>query len=419
MSQSTLKIAWRNLGRNRKRTVLAVSAIALGQVTLVFVNCMMAGMFADMLRTITGPLLGHVQVHHEQWREERAVDLYVDRRAAVTAGMRALPEVKSISPRIYSPVLVASGEKTDEPADAEAGMVVGLDVALECRAGGILESLASDERPGGKRIVVGRVLARRLGIKPGQQIAIIGQDAEEFPISDLFNVAAVLRSATDIINRLGILMSMEDAGEFLAMPDQAHEIIVQGHDLREAESLAAKIAALPALAGAEVLSWRKAAPELVALMDTKDRMDLIFVLILFVAAAAGIVNTMMMSTFERTHEFGMLLAVGSRPGRIVRMILIESIILGLVGVAIGSILGSIAVHITAHTGIDYAALTSVEGSEADFAFKGLNISYIIYPKFEWRHVLFGVIAVTVTSVLASLWPAARASRLQPVEAMRS
>lgn len=194
MPQSTLRIAWRNLGRNRKRTVLAVSAIALGQVTLVFVNCMMAGMFADMLRTITSPLLGHVQVHHEQWREERAVDLYVDRRAAVTAGMCALPEVKSISPRIYSPVLAASGEKADEPADAETGMVVGLDVAQECREGGILESLAPDERPGGKRVVVGRVLARRLGIRPGQQIAVIGQDADEFPISDLFSVAAVLRS---------------------------------------------------------------------------------------------------------------------------------------------------------------------------------------------------------------------------------
>lgn len=419
MFPSTVKIAWRNLGRNRRRTALAILAIALGQLTLVAVNCMMAGMFEDMLETITGPLLGHVQAHHEQWREERAIDLFIDHRKAVMAQISALPEVRSVSPRIFAPALVASGEKGDEPADAETGMVVGVDVSLECRKGGLLENVAVPERPGEGKVIVGRVLARRLGLEPGQQVAVIGQDADEFPASDLFVVSAIIRSSTDIINRLGVVMSMENAGEFLAMPDQAHEIIVQGNDMHQAEALSDKIEALPALASAEVLPWREAAPELVALMDTKGVSDIIFVTILFVAAAAGIVNTMMMSTFERTHEFGMLLAVGSRPGRIVRMVLVESIILGLVGVAVGSIVGALLVQITSQTGIDYAALTSVNSAEADFAFKGLNISYVLYPKFEWRHVIFGVVAVTLTSVLASFWPAVHAARLEPVEAMRS
>lgn len=165
------------------------------------------------------------------------------------------------------------------------------------------------------------------------------------------------------------------------------------------------------------MPWREAAPELVTIIEMKSWSDLIFVVILFVAAAAGIANTMMMSTFERTREFGTLLAVGCRPTRMVRMVLLESVVLGLVGVAIGSVLGAAIVLITSQTGIDYSALGGIRAEEV--AFKGLNISYVIYPKFEFRHVLYGVIAVTLTSVLASLWPAAFAARLQPVEAMRS
>jgi len=419
MQLSTLKIAWRNLGRSRKRTGLVMAAIALGQLTVVFVNCMMAGMYDDMLNTITGPLVGHVQLHHEKWREERAMDLYIDNLSAVRKGIEGLAGIESISPRIYSAVLTASGEKSDKPADAEPGMVVGIDVGLETRDGGILEGLPADKQPGNGAVVLGRALAAKLGIGPGMQIALIGQDADEFPASDLFEVKAVIRSSADIVNRMGVVMSLADAGEFLAMPDQAHEIVIQGTDLERAEELAAQIGQLPGLESAEVLPWREAAPELVEIIDMKGVFDLIFIAILFVAAAAGIANTAVMSTFERTREFGMLLAVGTRPGRIVRMVLIESVILGLVGVAIGSLIGAALVKITGHTGIDYAALAGMSGEGTDFGFKGLNFSYIIYPKFEWRHVIFGVAAVTATSVVASVWPAAVASRLEPVEAMRS
>ncbi len=417
MRSTTLRIAWRNLGRNRKRTILAVAAIALGQLTLVAVNGLMAGMYEDMLRTITGPLIGHVQVHHKDWREEQAIDLYVDGLDETRRAIEAIPAVKSVSPRIYAPALAAQGEKPDEPADAEAAMIVGLDVAVESRRGGILDSLDADELPGGRGVVVGKVLANRLGIHVGQQIAVIGQDADEFPVSDLFVVKAVIAGKTDIVNRLGIVMALDEAGEFLAMPDQAHEILVQGDDYREAGALADQIAAVPRLADASVLAWRDAAPELVSMLDMKDLSDLIFVAILFVAAAAGIANTMMMATFERRRELGMLLALGARPRRIVRLVLVESIVLGLVGVVIGSVLGSALVLVTAQTGVDYGALGGIAGQE--IAYRGLNFSYIIYPRFEFRHIAYGLVAVTATAVLAALWPAMIAARLEPAEAART
>jgi len=417
MQHSTLRIAWRNLGRNRRRTLLAVAAIALGQLTVVFVNCMMSGWFEEMMETVTGPLVGHVQIHHKDWRDERAIDLFIDHLSEIRAQVEVLPSVRSVSPRIYTFVLAASGEQTEKPADAESAVIVGIDVEVESGGGGILESLPPGKLPGGKGVVLGKVLATRLGVEAGDQIAVIGQDAAQFPVSDLFRVKAIVRGKTDVVNRLGILLALEEAQEFLVLPDQAHEILVHGDDYRKAGDLAAGIKGLPLLDGMEILPWREAAPELVSILDMKVWFDLIFLVILFGAAAAGIANTMMMSTFERMHEFGMLLAVGSRPSRIVRMVLLESVVLGLVGVIIGSLLGAGLVFVTSHTGIDYAALTSVDVQ--DVSFQGINISYVVYPKLEFRFILLGLAAVTLTSVLASLWPAALAARLEPVEAMRS
>jgi putative ABC transport system permease protein len=417
MQLSTLRIAWRNLGRSKRRTLLAVGAIALGQFTLVFVNGFMAGSWHNMLVTITGPLVGHVQIHHKEYREERAPDLYIDGLADLTEQIRQVPNVTNVSPRIYAPALSASGEESDTPADAEPAFIIGVDVDVESGKGGILESLTPDQLPGDRSVVVGKVLANRLGVEPGHLIALIGQDIDGFPVSDLFTVNAIIGGTVDLVKTMGVVMSIKDVGELVAMPDQAHEILVHGTDYNQAGELAAQIAALPPLADAEVLSWREAVPELVRMIDMKGVFDFIFIAIVFVAAAAGIANTAMMSTFERTHEFGMLLAVGARPSRIIGVVLAESVMLGLAGVAIGSVLGAAAVLITSHTGIDYAALGS--SNAEDIAFQGMSFSYVIYPRLEPRHIAYGFCAVTLTSILASFWPAALASRLEPVEAMRS
>lgn len=416
MKHSTLRIAWRNLGRNRRRSLLVMGAIALGQFTLVFVNGLMAGSFRQMLETVTGPMVGHVQVHQEDWRRERAVDLYVDHFSRIRGEIETVPEVRRVAGRIYAPALAAPGEEGSQPATAEPAMLVGVEAKAESAKGGLLESLDERDLPSGQSVVLGDVMANRVNVKPGGLIAIIGQDADGFPATELFRVAALVHTTVDVVNTRGVVVGLKEAQQFLAMSDEVHEIIVHGNDYQKADELAASIAALPDLAGDEVLTWRQVVPEIVRMIDMKWWIDLLFVGVVFLAAAAGIANTATMSTFERTHEFGMLLAVGARPGRIVSMVLIESVLLGLTGVVIGSILGSAVVLITSQTGIDYAALAGVEAE--DISFGGASISYVIYPYFELRHILFGLGAVTVTSLLAAVWPALLAARLQPVEAMR-
>jgi ABC-type lipoprotein release transport system permease subunit len=200
------------------------------------------------------------------------------------------------------------------------------------------------------------------------------------------------------------------------MADEAHEIVLRGRDPERAAGLAVRLSAAPALRDAEVLDWRTLAPEMVGLIEIVQVAWVFVLALVFAAAAAGVANTMLMATFERTHELGMLLALGARPGRIVRMILAESVVLGLLGALLGAAAGVALVAATHGPGVDYAALTG--GGPTELSFGGLKWSLILHPTLAPVDVVRVVAAVVLTSFLASAWPALRASRLEPTRALR-
>jgi ABC-type lipoprotein release transport system permease subunit len=405
---STLAIAWRNLWRNGRRTGLALAAIGLS-VTLVLLYDSVLRAYGDwMMQTVTGPMLGHAQAHAAGWRQERSMDRTLGRVAETLAALRRDPEVAGTTARVYAPALAALGE------EGFGVLVVGLDPGAEAGPMGLLAG--APERPGGKRVLMGRPLAEMMGARVGDWVAIVGQGADGSLANDLYQVVGLASTSVDLVNRQGVLMDLGEAQTLFAMPDEAHEIVLYGRDPARADRLAAHLAALPELAGAEVLDWRTLSPEMVALIRIVD-VAWVFVLVLvFVAAAAGVANTMLMATWERTRELGMLLALGAGPGRLVRLVLWESVALGLTGALLGSALGVGLVALTHRTGVDYAALTG--GGPSEISFGGLQWSMRLYPTLYPVDVLRTVAAVVLTSLLASAWPAARAARLQPTQALR-
>ena len=206
---------------------------------------------------------------------------------------------------------------------------------------GLLATAPEGARPGEYRVLVGRALAQSLGVTPGSELAVVGQGKAGSIANDLYTVAGVLPSAIDLVNRQGVLMSLEDAQQLFVMPDEASEIILHAARPEAARELAGGVAARPAFAGLEVLPWQDVVPELVAILELADVSSYIVLIFVFVAAAAGVANTMMMATFERLHEFGMLLALGATPGRIMRLIVAEAALLGLL-VALGTLLAPVS-----------------------------------------------------------------------------
>ncbi|MGE0786731.1 MAG: ABC transporter permease [Sandaracinaceae bacterium] len=408
---STPRIAWRNLGRNKRRTALAVAAIAVAQVAVLWTDGLMNGWIDATVHALTGPMLGHVQIHAPHWRDRQAIDLSVADVGARLDALRALPEVETASARIYGAALVAEDE------NARAAMVVGLEPASEAQTG-LLENMSAADLPSGHDVLIGATLARRAHLAAGDEIAVVGQSADGSLANDLFTVKGVLPTPVEEIDRYGVVMALATAQELFAMPDRANEITLRVHDPARAPELAARVAVMDGNAGLEVMSYRELAPELTDFVDMAGAYGLIVLILVMIAASAGVANTMLMATFERRGELGMLLAIGATPGRLVRMVLLEAVATGLIGVALGTALGALLVAVQAHTGIDVASLGGSD-SGGELAMYGVNVTGTLYPWLRAEDVVAGFVGVTVVSLVAALWPALATARLEPVQAMRT
>jgi ABC-type lipoprotein release transport system permease subunit len=405
MLGSTTRIAWRSLGRNRRRTALALAAIAIAQIAVLAVDGLMNGLVESTTNALTGPMLGHVQVHAPEWREEQAPDLVIDRLDDRLARIRAIPGVERAYPRLFAPALIA------RDIDGHAAMVVGVDPALESQPGGMIEGVTA--LPHERVVLVGAALAREMEIVIGDELAVVGTGADGSMANDLVTVGGILHTPIELVDRTGVVMALGSAQETFAMPDMAHEITILGSgSVNDAPALAARVKrALPRL---EVLPWRELAPEIATMLDIGGYYGIIVLLIVFSAAAAGVANTMLMATFERRRELGMLLSLGTTPGRLIRMITTEAVLLGLAGVIAGSAIGAALVLWQGHTGIQLLA-----GSGSGASFEGMSFDSTLYPYLRAIDFVPGFAGIVVVSILAALWPAVHTARLEPMEAMRS
>jgi ABC-type lipoprotein release transport system permease subunit len=407
-SSSTMRMAWRNLWRNRRRTALALAAIGLS-VTLVLAYTSILRAYGQwIVETITGPMLGHVQVHAPLWRKDRLMERTLRHVEATLAELRRDPDVGSAAARVYAPALAAREE------EGFAVIVMGIDSKAESGPARLLTELAEPLRD--REALIGRQLAELMNVRVADEVAVVGQGADGSLANDLFKVRAVVTTSVDLVNRQGILIELSDAQALFAMPDEAHEIVIHAREPEMASALSRRLAGASGLGSAEVLDWQTLAPEMVTLVRITDLAGLLVLLLVFIAAAAGVANTMVMATFERTREFGMLLALGTHPGRLVRLVIAESIALGVVGALAGSLVGIVLVAITHRTGIDYSWLAG--GGPSELSFAGLRFSLRFYPALSAVDVARAIGAVCLTSLLAATWPAFRASRLEPVQALR-
>jgi ABC-type lipoprotein release transport system permease subunit len=405
LALTQLRVAFRNLGRNRLRTWLALLAIGMAQFALLASAGFGNGYARATVEAITGPMMGHVQVHAAGFRKEHAMDQRIIGAGRVIAAIRRLPEARSVSARVLAPAMLGVGEQ------GHAALVVGLDVGAEREAGLLSDSAAA---PGEDGVLLGAALAKRTRAKVGDTVAIVGQSLDGSIANDLFVVRGLLNTSVDRVNQAGVVMKLDRAQALFGMDaeDAVHETIVRGRDPNRARELGERVRAVPELRGADVTSWQQAAPELVSMIEMTKGFSFVVLVLVMLAAAAGVANTMLMSTYERSHELGVLMAVGTTPGRLIRLILAEAAALGLAGVFTGTLAGVAAVYGIFRNGVQL-------GDTSALSFGGLKYHSAIYPSLTLADVAIGVVAVVITSVSCALWPACSVARLEPSEAMRS
>ncbi|HUV20948.1 MAG TPA: ABC transporter permease [Gammaproteobacteria bacterium] len=401
-----LTLSWRNLWRNSRRTGIMLGAIAVGVWAMIFMTALMRGMVDDMLNQGIRNLPGHIQVQHPAFLDDPSVvNSIAEPDGEFRASLDRLGAVRWAT-RIRVPAVIASERETRginligiEPA-AEAD-ISGLPALMD--TGRFLES---DQDQG---LIVGARLAERLETRLGKRVVIMSQDPANNIRERGFRIVGIYRAKLPELEEFNVYAARDTLQQLLHIEGRVSQIIVVGDDYRDIEPLYQRLRQLlPATL--EARAWYQIDSYLAAMFKMMDGFVLVWIIIIFLALSFGLVNTLVMAIFERVREIGLILALGMRPGLIVYQILLESLLLLLIGLAIGN-------------GIAYASIKPLQGgldiSAVAEGMAMMGASSVLYPKLLAADMILANVVVIVLGIVTSILPAWRAARLDPLRALNA
>jgi len=403
-------MAWRNIWRHPRRTILTICAIAFASAILVFMLSFQFGSYETMINSSVKIFAGHLQVQAQDYETKRDMRLVVPDPAAVGRILDGAPGVDAYTYRGKAFSMISSQERT------YGVMVVGIDPEREARVSTITKSVRqgsylSQDDTG--VALVGEALAKNLQVGLGDELIVLGQGRDGSVAAALLVVKGIYKSGLGEFDRSSIQITLDDFQEIYFMRGAVHEVVVVGKSLRDISAMKAAVEA--GVAGLETkyplvaLDWMELVPGLLEGIQMDLVSGLIFYLILIMVVAFSIMNTFLMAIFERTKEFGVLMAVGTTPGRLTKILLIESLSMTAVGIGSGIVLGSIITLYFQSHGIDFSGSSELLSQ--------FGISGRMYPKLSILSATIGPMLVLVITSLAAMYPALRIRRLRPVEAL--
>lgn len=402
-----IKLAWRNLWRNMRRTLITISAMSLGLSIMILTFSLVEGMNNQMVHYATKLSAGHIQIHKQGYFESKDIYDYI-----TDSGTDVIRAIKrpglSASPRLFGNSLASSGESS-------TGVFLwGIDPQQERR----VTELSSHLLKGhfltschGKEVVLGKMLAESLKVDIGDELIILTQAADGSLGNDIFCVCGVLQSIGDEIDRGAVIMGIDELRELLILPDKIHEISISLAHPEMVDVVKANLERILKGRNLEVLTWKEIFPQMKEILELNKVWTYIMLLIVFGLASLGVLNTMLMALFERIRELGLIMALGLRPLSVVCMILLETLLLGLISTIFGGAVGiSGGLYLGAHG-------WNLSGISEGFSMSGVTVSTIIYAHLTMEGILISIICMILVSLLAAFYPAIKACRLDPVIAL--
>jgi putative ABC transport system permease protein len=410
-----LKMSWRNVWRNKRRSIITMAAIAFCTMLALFMLAYMRGAYGAMIDALVQANIGHLQVQKEGYLADRKLNDVVRNPQEVIDAIAMVPEVKAVGPRVQIPLLVFSGNRT------AFAIGLGVDAEREPSISNLPHSIregeffAVDDNDG---VVVGTLLAKNLQLKIGSELDITGQSAMGSIIQDRLIVRGFVRTGINDLDRNFVIIPLARAQEMAALGDSVHALNVMTTSWEHVWTMQGEInQALKKLGREELvaLTWSEVSPGIKQAIQIDAGSGWIFFCILLVIVGFGILNTLVMAFLERMREYGVMLALGMTPGRGRTMILYESVFMAFPGIVAGIGLGMFFAWLAATYGIDIRWFgEGVEEMMAEFGFPMV----IIYAKLEiWMIALSASLSFGIT-LLAALYPARKVSHIEPIDALR-
>ncbi len=400
------RMAFRDLARNRRRTFFSILALAIGLALLIVMASFINGEMNNAMDTSIELQSGHLQVREQSFDERKSSlkweDLVEDPDQVVRQ-LSSLEPVKAAAPRLFASGIVESGSQSSGVS------IIGIDPDSETndpyREGLIQgEWLSSDEREG---ILIGRPLAEKMGLEPGDQINLTANTSGGGLSEQPFTIRGIYTTETSTFDNAIVFLPLKKAQALTGAENHASTIFVL---LKDKEQTDAVIDAIQS-SSFKILTWRKMNEIIISTENLSNAYMNLFYLIVLVVTATVIVNTLIMAVFERTREIGILAAIGMKGRRIMAMFLAESSILAVGGILLGLVLGVLGVAYLERHGF-YVGNMAVGGG-------GFLIRDTVYAKFSLDRTIYVSVLAFIVTLLAGVYPALLAARMEPVEALRA
>ena len=399
-----IEVSWRNLWRNRTRTNVTIAAVALCIAILIIFQSMIVGLIEKAVFNTTNLVIGEVQIHANGYLNDKS--LYKDLKN--TEKIKSIAKKNNIGlvERSYGFGLISSGTKsagTQFWGVNPESELMHFDFAKHINQGTFLNSSSSN------KIVLGNKLALSLAAEVGTELVVFVQGADGSLGNDLFYVSGILKNVADNIDRSAAIILENDFNILFSSNNMIHEIALNSKGNFEAEEIQNLMSA--EIKDVEIDTWKQLMPT-IALMTEKMSvfMRTLFSLIFTIAAGLGVMNTMIMSTYDRMKEFGIIRAIGATPWIIIKQVSLEAIILTFIASIIGTIVGLSAALYFQKYGFDVSG-------QGNFSFGGVVMDPIWKASVSLGIILLPIGLMMLTSILSSLYPASIAARIKPVEAI--
>jgi len=402
-----LRLAWRNVWRQRRRTFLIAIGMGVTMTLLVFYDGLIGGFEQAIYGNAIQLLGGNIQVHAPGYNEKLGKKplLPMNDPDAIVQAAEAQPEVIAASKRIVTGGLVTNRE------GAFAVSIIGVEVEKEGFITPVAENISSGRylnADDGDLIVIGQGLATAMEIEVGDRITMVGSSTHEQTRQRTMTIVGIYDVGVPSVEKATIYMSLKEAQDLFDLGGQVTEVVISLKQIGQESGVMDAIN--KSAPGYEVASWETSIPDLKKTMDMKTGVMGYFGVFMLGIAAIGILNLLMMAVFERTREIGVIGALGLKPREITLLFLLEGILIGVMGATIGAVLGTTINGIFSVVGMNYSQF-------ADLTEYTALISGSIYTQLVPLKVLQHAITVAVIAALAALYPAMEASRREPAEAL--
>jgi putative ABC transport system permease protein len=401
-----LRIAFRNMLRQKRRTALTLLTI-FGGFTLAAISIGWSdGTYSYIINMFTSNRLGQIEVHKRGYLDEPSLYKRIVDYQRVGDIIQGIEGVKAWAPRAFSAGLASLKDKT-------AGIqLIGMDPDQEERATGFNKNVLQGSPLLDNvfhQVLLGKGLAQILGAQIGDEIVVLSQAADGSIANDVYKLRGIVDTGDETFDRTGVYLNLEDVQQLLVIDHDVHEIIVTVYSLKQVDRITQAIRSRLADPGLDVQPWQEFARAFYVAMKADQQGMWIMLQVIILIVAVGVLNTVLMSVLERRREYGLLKAIGTRPGQIVKLVLLELCLIAFGGIILGTGL-SIAVNwfLSIH-GITLPTTLSYGGAEFTRMYTEVNARSLYLP----------AITVFFSAILVGLAPALKAAGTEPAEAMRT